>query len=623
MSTSKHFDKIVAVVLVLGLLLTVGFINGEALGIEKIVDEDAESYEATAYFTANDLKSTWDASQVTATIALNGDSATVSGNGAYYNDGSVVITGAGYYVVSGTLTDGNIVVDAYDSSKVFVILSGADITCSDDACLRVENAEKVFLLLAEGTENRMESGETYSQTALDDNTGGAIFAHDDLTINGSGSLELVANYKHGIDANDDLKITGGTITITAPEDGLHVNDSFRFSNANLTIHAGDDGIHSDTDVYVESGSVLIDECYEGIEAPIVEIAGGDIMLYPTDDGINANGGSSGFGGGMMGGRGDMGRGGFPGEENVESAERPNFREMFENGELPEGFELPELPEDFDGEMPQPPEGFDGEKPQWPGNSDGEMPEMPQGGERAERNGGMPGQSGQDQQNGDSEENSEDKETYIRITGGNVMIINGNARDADGLDSNGSVYLSGGTVLVSLNGDGGNNAVDYGSESGGTFEITGGTLIAAGGSNMAESPDAASTQPSVSYYTNAEAGSTVTLRDGSGNVLLTWEVPSNFTYLTLSSPDMKVGETYTLTIGDSEEEVSLTDTVTTLGTASSAGGFGGGMMGGRNRGMTGEASGETGEFRGWHGGKSGNRQNTENAETTQETTQKES
>lgn len=623
MSTSKHFDKIVAVVLVLGLLLTVGFINGEALGIEKIVDEDAESYEATAYFTANDLKSTWDASQVTATIALNGDSATVSGNGAYYNDGSVVITGAGYYVVSGTLTDGNIVVDAYDSSKVFVILSGADITCSDDACLRVENAEKVFLLLAEGTENRMESGETYSQTALDDNTGGAIFAHDDLTINGSGSLELVANYKHGIDANDDLKITGGTITITAPEDGLHVNDSFRFSNANLTIHAGDDGIHSDTDVYVESGSVLIDECYEGIEAPIVEIAGGDIMLYPTDDGINANGGSSSFGGGMMGGRGGMGRGGFPGEENGESGERPNFREMFENGELPEGFELPELPEDFDGEMPQPPEGFDGEKPQWPGNSDGEMPEMPQGGERAERNGEMPGQSGEDQKNGDSEESSEDKETYIRITGGNVMIINGNARDADGLDSNGSVYLSGGTVLVSLNGDGGNNAVDYGSESGGTFEITGGTLIAAGGSNMAESPDAASTQPSVSYYTNAEAGSTVTLRDGSGNVLLTWEVPSNFTYLTLSSPDMKVGETYTLTIGDSEVEVSLTDTVTTLGTASSAGGFGGGMMGGRNRGMTGEASGETGEFRGWHGGKSGNRQNTENAETTQETTQKES
>ena len=145
MSTSKHFDKIVAVVLVLGLLLTVAFINGEALGIEKIVDEDAEQYEATEYFTANDLRTDWDESQVTATISLNGDSAQVSGNGAYYNDGSVVITGAGYYVFSGTLDDGNIVVDAYDSSKVFVILSGVSLYCSDDACLRVENAEKVFL----------------------------------------------------------------------------------------------------------------------------------------------------------------------------------------------------------------------------------------------------------------------------------------------------------------------------------------------------------------------------------------------------------------------------------------------------------------------------------------------
>ena len=303
MSTSKHFDAIVAVVLALGLLLTVAFINGEALGIEKIVDEDAEDYEGTEYFTANDLNGDWDASNPTATVSLNGDSAQVSGNGAYYNDGSVVITGAGTYVFSGALDDGNIVVDAYDSSKVFILLDGVELYCSDDACLRVENAEKVFLTLAAGTENRMESGETYSETALDDNTGGVIFAHDDLTINGSGSLDIVANYKHGIDANDDLKITGGTITITCPADGLHVNDSFRLCNASLTIAAGDDAIHSDTDVYIESGTLLITECYEGVEAPIIEVAGGDIMIYPTDDGFNANGGSSTFGnfGGMDGG----------------------------------------------------------------------------------------------------------------------------------------------------------------------------------------------------------------------------------------------------------------------------------------------------------------------------------
>ena len=594
MSTSKHFDKIVAVVLVLGLLLTVAFINGEALGIDKIIDEDAEQYEESEYFTANDLNGDWDASNPTATITLSGDSAKVSGNGAYYNDGSVVITGAGYYVFSGTLDDGNIVVDAYDSSKVFILLNGVDIYCSDDACLRVENAEKVFLTLAAGTENRMESGETYSQTALDDNTGGTIFAHDDLTINGSGNLNIVANYKHGVDANDDLKITGGTISVTAPEDGLHVNDSFRLANASLAIAAGDDAIHSDTDIYIESGTLLITECYEGVEAPIILVAGGDIMIYPTDDGFNANGGSSGFGnfgggGGMGGGFGRGSRDGSTNSEDGESSvERPDFDDF--DGEMPDFSEMFE-----NGEMPTPPDWSesDGKRPERP---DGEMPEM----------GEMPDMG--NQENAEASSDSEDTETYIRVTGGNIMIINENAQDADGLDSNGSIYIEGGTILVSLNGNGSNNAIDYGSESGGVAEISGGTIIAAGGATMAESFDSSSTQPSIAYTTSAAAGTTVTLKDAGGNVLLTWDVPCSFTYLTLSCPGMTLGETYTLAIGDSEEEVTLEESVTTLGSSSGMGGFGGWN----------NTDGESGDFSLGGRGGHGKRGWSESTETTKDT-----
>lgn len=592
MSTSKYFDAIVAVVLALGLLLTVGFINGEALGIEKIVDEDAEGYEATEYFTTNDLTGDWDASNPTATVALNGDSAQISGNGAYYNDGSVVITGAGTYVFSGTLDDGNIVVDAYDSSKVFILLDGVELYCADDACLRVETAEKVFLTLAAGTENRMESGETYSETALDDNTGGTVFVHDDLTINGSGSLDIVANYKHGIDANDDLKITGGTITITCPADGLHVNDSFRLCNASLTIAAGDDAIHSDTDVYIESGTLLITECYEGVEAPIIEVAGGDIMIYPTDDGFNANGGSSTFGnfggmdGGMMGGRG-MRESSTEDSADAESGEstdeRPDFSEMTENGEMPTP---PDWSESEDGERPEPP-------------ADGEMPDM----------GELPAMDGEQTA---STEDGEDTESYIRITGGNIMIINENARDADGLDSNGSIYIEGGTVLVSLNGDGSNNAIDYGSESGGVAEISGGTVIAAGGASMAESFDATSAQPSISYGTSAAAGTAVTLKAADGTVLLTWEVPCSFTYLTVSCPGLTVGETYTLAIGDTEEEVTLESSVTTLGTTTGmGGGFGRGMFGSESEDGSENGFGGHGGHGGW--GKHRNTETTQSAE----------
>ena len=576
MSTNKQFDRIAAVVMALALLLTVLFINGEALGLEKVIDEDAERYESATLFTANDLNGDWDASKATATITLSGDRAKIRGNGAYFMGGSVVITGAGYYVFSGSLDDGSIIVDAYESSKVFLLLDGVTLYRSDDACLRVERADKVFLTLAEGTENRMESGADYSEAALDGKTGGTIFARDDLTINGGGSLTIVANYKHGVDANDDLVIAGGTISVTAPQDGLHVNDSFRMCEASVSIAAGDDGIHSDTDIYIESGTLLISTCYEGIEALRVEIAGGDIAIYPTDDGINANGGSGGFGGfgGMMGGGFGGGR---PGRFEVADGERGG-----RTGEL-EGFDGErtgrfDRSQRFEGEPPQTFGNFDGEPPQMPEDFDGEAPQMPGGfgGQTSRPDGGMGGaQAG----SADADGTDADTETYIRITGGNILIVNENGRDADGLDSNGSIYIEGGTILVSLNGIGSNNAIDYGSESGGVAEISGGTVIAAGGASMAESFDDSSAQPSITYTGSAAAGSTVALRDAAGNTLLEWAVPCAFTHLTVSCPAMTLGETYTLVLGGSEEEVTLESVVTTLGGGSGMDGFGGGMVGG--------------------------------------------
>lgn len=189
MSTNKHFSAVCAVVLALALIVTVLFMNGEKLGIRVVRDEDAEGNESSQYFTSNDENTDWTA---TTTITLSGDTATVSGPGAYADGGSVTISAAGYYDVSGTLTDGSLVVDAGKNAKVFIRLNGVSITCSDDAAIRVNQADKVFLTLADGTENALTSGETYSAAALADKTDGAIFSHDDLTINGSGSLTYTA-----------------------------------------------------------------------------------------------------------------------------------------------------------------------------------------------------------------------------------------------------------------------------------------------------------------------------------------------------------------------------------------------------------------------------------------------
>ena len=117
MSTHKHIDIICIAVMICAILLTVLFMNGESLGIQVLADEDAENYTGTEYFTANDQNGTWSDEDATK-ITLNGDTAKISGSGAYVNDGSVYITASGRYTITGTLTDGSIVVDAYDNSKV-------------------------------------------------------------------------------------------------------------------------------------------------------------------------------------------------------------------------------------------------------------------------------------------------------------------------------------------------------------------------------------------------------------------------------------------------------------------------------------------------------------------------
>ena len=559
MSTSKHFDKIVAVVLALALIVTVLFCFGERLGMTKIVDEDAQQHSDDTNFTTNDRLSDWDTDGATV-ITLTGDGAEISGDGAYVLDGGVVIASAGSYVLRGTLTDGSVTVDTHKSSKVWLLLDGVSINCSDDACLRVDEADKVFLTLAEGSENVLVSGESYSETALAD---GAIFAHDDLTINGTGALTVTAAYKHGIAANDDLVIAGGVITVTAVADGIRANDSMRIADATITVNAGDDGlvvdndggylyvesgtfalttvgdaihtagditidggtfaiatgddgIHSDTNIVLNGGEIVISECYEGIEAITITQNGGDVVIYPSDDGVNANGGSGGFGNfGGFGGHGDRSDSDSDGERTFTK---------------PDG----DFTTTTDGEFTP---------------TDGEF--TPPTSEAT---------------------TGSDAETYIRITGGTLTVINPNGRDADGLDSNGSIYIEGGTVLVSLVGSSGNCALDYGSESGGELVISGGTVIACGDSSMVEEVSDASAQASILWKLDASASGALTVADASGNALLSWDVPCSFNAAIMSSPSLTVGETVTLTAGTQTESAALESVCTTVGSGS--GGFGG-------------------------------------------------
>ena len=128
MSTSRYFDRICVIVLVLTLIVTVLFMNGESIGIELMIDADSEAHSDSEYFTENDQLSDWDTSSATY-ITLDGDTISISGNNAYEYGGSVVISGSGKYVISGTLDDGYITVDANANSKVWILFDGVNISC--------------------------------------------------------------------------------------------------------------------------------------------------------------------------------------------------------------------------------------------------------------------------------------------------------------------------------------------------------------------------------------------------------------------------------------------------------------------------------------------------------------
>ncbi len=290
MSTHKHIDVICVVVTAVTLLLTVLFMNGERLGIKPVVTEESSS----DMFSAADLDGNWDTDGAEF-ITLDDENTAVKGNGAYYADGVLHIVYAGKYVLSGTLTDGSVEINADGDDKVYILLDNAEIKNETGAALLIEQADKVILTLADGSENVLSCGDRFSDDAVASGADGAVYSRDDLTVNGSGALTVTAGYKHGIVCNDDLKFTGGTIRITAAEDAVHANDSVRIQNASLELTAGDDGITASNDkntsfIYVGSGKIDVLSCYEGLEACRITVDGGDISVYPTDDGLNANGG---------------------------------------------------------------------------------------------------------------------------------------------------------------------------------------------------------------------------------------------------------------------------------------------------------------------------------------------
>ncbi len=324
----NKLKKILALILTAAMIFTFAACSSAEAGTntdqqtltaeETMTEETTETTAADDMFTERDLAGTYDEAEAKNITLADGNSST-DASGVTISGDTVTITEDGVYVLSGTLTDGQIQVEADDSAKVQLVLKDVSITNNSSAAIYVKSADKVFITLAEGSENTLAVTGDYVQT--DDNSvDAAIFSKDDLTINGSGALTVKAAYGHGVVSKDDLKITGGNITVEAAKKALSGNDSVRIadgdiklisgtdsihaedsdkdiglvyiSGGNIEIESGDDGIHAHKDLIIDGGTITIKKSVEGLEGNTITVNDGTIDVTSSDDGINAAGDST-------------------------------------------------------------------------------------------------------------------------------------------------------------------------------------------------------------------------------------------------------------------------------------------------------------------------------------------
>jgi hypothetical protein len=245
-------------------------------------------------YSSYDLDSSWDSADSTL-IKLEENSASINGKGVLVDSSRITITAGGTYIISGNLDDGQLIVNSEDTSIVHIVLNSADITCSTSAPIYIISAKKTVVTLADGTINQVKDGDSYT---LDDTESeepnAAIFSKDDLTINGSGSLIVTASYNNGIQSKDDLKVTGGNITVSATNNGIKGKDLLAIKDSNLIIDTSGDGLQSSNDsdsekgfISIESGTLNITAGEDGIQAETsVLIGGGDITIVSGGGSIN-------------------------------------------------------------------------------------------------------------------------------------------------------------------------------------------------------------------------------------------------------------------------------------------------------------------------------------------------
>ena len=271
-----------------------------------------ENESGSGWFSDRDLGGDYD--ENTVAVQLTGTGASASSDSVSVSGSNVVISGAGTYLISGSLENGSIIVNAAKEDKVQLVMNGVSIHSDSYAAIYVKQADKVFITLAEGTQNTLSNGGSFTQQDEND-VDAVIYARDDVTFNGSGTLTVSSPAGHGIVGKDEVTITGGVYTVTSAQTAIRANDSIAIADGVFTLTAGTDGLHaenSDDDtlgnIYIAGGSFTIKadddaihanpllqidggsmdiNAAEGLEGTYIQINDGSVSISASDDGVNA------------------------------------------------------------------------------------------------------------------------------------------------------------------------------------------------------------------------------------------------------------------------------------------------------------------------------------------------
>lgn len=492
---------------------------------ETVAQSETGTFSSADMFTERDLAGTYEESGAVY-VTLSGDGITGETDGVAINGQTVTITAEGTYIFSGTLSEGQIVVDA-DKAKVQIVFDNVDITCASSAAVYVKNAEKVFVTLAEGAQNTLRNTDEY--VAIDDNNIDAvIFAKSDLTLNGTGSLTIVSAEGHGIVSKDDLKITGGTYDITAAGHALSGKDSVRIADGTFILTAEKDGIHAENADDEEKGYIYI--------------ADGDFTITSDGDGMYLNGGTYQI---------DSADDSIHSNANITIADGTYTLATGDDGVHADDALT------VNGGTITVTESYEGLEGLTVTINDGTI-------DITARDDGINTAGGTDQSGfgtfgdhfkgmdsaDDETEETTDNEMWMELNGGYIHILAG----GDGVDSNGDLTINGGEIYIDGPSDNGNSAIDYGDRS--SAYVNGGMLVAIGSSGMAEGMSDSSKQKVLMVKLGEQMeGGNVVLTDSEGNVIVSYTALKTYDCVIISTAEVESGATYTLTTSGTTTEVT--------------------------------------------------------------------